>query len=434
MNTRRYVSALVAATVTALVWTGGAEAQKKQKIAILGLEVIDAGAGIDASTTDLANKITEALRDRPGKMAAPYQIAPNSNKDLLEMKLLSNCSSEAESCMADIGKELGADLLLYGKIQKLSDGYQVTLTRLDVGAKSKQALTAKLGKDDAGKSELITKWCTKHYIRIMGLPEEGTLVLNANVDSGTVFVDRESKGSLVDGKARIKGIKAGKREVAIEAAGHKRFTKEVEIEIGETMRMSATLEVGAMVRPDGPEGPTEGGGSSPSRPGGIWRISTWGLVGVTAATGTLAFLQGQKLNDSQDTANETFANLTSTDSGGLAFMGFDAGTSAGTSCAQTESLLQDTTGFEPAQTTALEALDDACKDGDSAASNANLLIGVTVVAGLAAVASFYLGYIASPSASSGERASRSKKPDETTVQIAPVVTPTYTGGAVRIEF
>lgn len=417
MNTRKYVSALVAAAVLALVWTGGAEAQKKQKIAILGLEVIDeSGEGIDASTTDLANTITQALRERPGKMTAPFQIAPNSTKDLLEMKLLSNCSDEAESCMAGIGKELGADLLLYGKIEKLRDGYQVTLTRLDVSAKSKQALTAKLSSGEAVKKDLVDKWCTKHYIRIMGLPEEGTLVLTANVDSGTVFVDRDSKGTLVDGKARIKGLKAGKREVAVEAPGHKRYTEEVEIEIGGTVRISAQLEVGAMVRPDGPEGPTD---SSPGRPGGVFRIATWGLAAAALGSGVVwgwsykTILDNEKILEEPGVDDDSFFTVNGDD--------------RAVNC----QAVQDSSDM----TGSIVRLRDACDAGEDAASLSTLGVAGTVVFGAAAIASFYLGYIASgSSSSSSERAARSKKPGETIVEVAPVVTPNYAGGAVRIEF
>src|SRR5262245_63661808 len=109
---RPALSVLVALMVTSTA----AAAQAKPKIAILGLEVIDDGS-MTANTTLRAKQVTDRIREQAQRRSGRFQLAPNSNKNLLEMKLLSNCSDEAHSCMAEIGRELQADKLVYGKIE-----------------------------------------------------------------------------------------------------------------------------------------------------------------------------------------------------------------------------------------------------------------------------------------------------------------------------
>src|SRR5215212_6991655 len=84
-------------------WAGG-----KPAIAILGLEVNDNGNGIDPETTKAAKEVTAALRDRAKAGTGPYALVANGDKELIDEKLLNNCDTEAASCMATIGNELGA--------------------------------------------------------------------------------------------------------------------------------------------------------------------------------------------------------------------------------------------------------------------------------------------------------------------------------------
>ena len=60
------------------------------------------------------------LRDRASKPngSRPYQLAPNADKELIDDKLVKQCDDEKPSCMQGIGKDLNADMLLYGRIEK----------------------------------------------------------------------------------------------------------------------------------------------------------------------------------------------------------------------------------------------------------------------------------------------------------------------------
>src|ERR1041385_3294435 len=112
----------------------------KPPIAILGLEVYDNGAGIDPETTRAAKELTTLLRDRARTGTGPYTPVQNE-KELIDEKLLNNCDTEANTCMAAIGTELGAEVLIYGRIwvdkraQTVQGTYKVSLKMLNVPRK-----------------------------------------------------------------------------------------------------------------------------------------------------------------------------------------------------------------------------------------------------------------------------------------------------------
>jgi hypothetical protein len=126
---------LPVAMVAAFATSAAAE---KQKVAVLGLEVT---GSITYESTNLAKYVTDALREQvrgSGKLV----LAPNSNKDLIDEKITHGCDKEEADCMAKIGKSLGADQLMYGRIFKKKkdgvEGYQLELKLLDIEKKSRR--------------------------------------------------------------------------------------------------------------------------------------------------------------------------------------------------------------------------------------------------------------------------------------------------------
>jgi ornithine cyclodeaminase/alanine dehydrogenase-like protein (mu-crystallin family) len=100
-----------------------------KKIAILGLEPMH---HVDLQfTTDL----TEALRTRAKTGIGAYELAPDTNRELIDEKLLNNCDNEETGCMSAIGAGLGADVIMYGRVELGGGGYAVTLKILDVNKK-----------------------------------------------------------------------------------------------------------------------------------------------------------------------------------------------------------------------------------------------------------------------------------------------------------
>src|SRR4051812_19346876 len=113
-----------------------ARAEAKPKLAVLGVEPVDDGdAKSLEKTTALAKSLTEGLRAQARKNTK-FDAAPNGNKELSELKLISDCMDENKDCMSAMGKDVGADRLLYGHIQRSGKAYTVVVQLLNVQTKT----------------------------------------------------------------------------------------------------------------------------------------------------------------------------------------------------------------------------------------------------------------------------------------------------------
>jgi hypothetical protein len=402
MKTSKIASMALLAVAVLLGST--ASAQAKPKVAVLGLEVSDDGGSIDAQIAQFATELTTALRQRAKDKDSPFQLAPNSNKDLLEMKLLSGCANEARGCMADIGKELKADRLIYGKIERRKDGYHVTLKLLNVSSKKMERNTSDT--ISINDSTNVDTWSRRLYNRLGGLPDQGTLMVKANVDRGTVYVNGESKGELSDGSTQILGLPEGKHEVRVESEGNSTFTTSVTIRAGQTADLTVNLApidtVGARKADKGP-----------SRPGGTARILFW-TTAVTTAGGAAGFtLFGLQMRDQENAKSD--AILAYQQASGMQL-------SEANACTDAEGKA------------GAEAVVDACDKGKSAALVANVSLGVGIASALAAGYFYYKGYVVPGKSKDVETAGRDRKTSKPVVEVSPVVSPGYAGAGVKIEF
>jgi hypothetical protein len=88
--------------------------------------------------SDVAKQLTAWLRMSASN--SPFALAPYGDKELINEKLLNNCDDEALLCMAVIGSDVGADVLMYGHIERREqDGqtvFKVSLKVLSVAGKS----------------------------------------------------------------------------------------------------------------------------------------------------------------------------------------------------------------------------------------------------------------------------------------------------------
>ncbi len=214
----------------------------KPTVAILGLEVVDP-SGIDAQTTSVARDLTEGLRARAKAGTGPYQLAIGSDKELIDEKLIHNCD-ESIGCMSEIGKNLGANFLIYGRLEKKAEGYTVTINLLNVDKKKMEKAKSPLTitqKEPAA----IAAAAKKAYNDLTGTTELGTLVITANAERGTVLLDDEPKGNLNSGTATLTGLKEGRYRLAVEADGYQRSAEvTVTIRSGETVTRPVTLVEG----------------------------------------------------------------------------------------------------------------------------------------------------------------------------------------------
>lgn len=213
---------------------GARTASAKPKIAVLGIEVTGA---IDQASTGAAHDLTEGLRSKAKQGNGPFQLAPNSDRELIDEKVLKNCDSEGPLCMSDIGRDINTDVLIYGQLAKSGDGYSAKLFVLDVRRRSREKeLTVRI--PGSASSDAVRAIAKKAYTDLVGggappAAEPGTLTIEANVDSGTVFVDDEQKETLQNGKATLQ-LPEGRYSVAVESPGRRRKAIEVTITGGES--------------------------------------------------------------------------------------------------------------------------------------------------------------------------------------------------------
>jgi len=286
--TRVLSSACVALAVLALVsGSGKAWAAPKPSIAILGLEVYDNGSGIDPETTKAAKELTAALRDRAKTGTGPYAPAQGGDKELIDEKLLNNCDTEAPVCMAAIGTELAADLLMYGKIEKSSQNaqptYKVSIKLLYVSRKqlaSSTVETLPLVESTGVRAQTHAKnW----YSKLVGVTTGGTVVVKANIDRGTVLIDDEAKGNLASGTLTLSGVPEGRHTLAIEAKDYQRYETSITVRTGETLPHNATLAEMSKLPPTPSPEPISIEGTVAKSGFNVWKPVFFGTVAVDAA-------------------------------------------------------------------------------------------------------------------------------------------------------
>lgn len=413
----------------------------KPTVGVLGLEVIDDGSGIDAKTTQFAKELTEELRKRPKAGTGPYALAAGSDKDLLEMKLLSGCENEGKDCMAAIGAEIPTDRLLYGKIEKRSNGYQVSLKLLDVDAKSFERSISDIVPFTEATGANLTSWGKKLYAKLTGVTDQGNLVITANVERGTVYLDGQVKGNLSGGTARIAGLSEGKYALAIEAEGHLKFEANIEVTAGEDTKFEAELEKNAIKgggdtgKGNGDKGNGPGGTgvstgtvSIDEHPGGGYRALFWTSLVVTGAAATGMTVFGLKVRGADQDAKDG-AIRDWQDNTGMQLDLDDA-------CSDASDRLA---GQNVDDRPGLESVDSACSTGKKHALLSNVFVGATAISAVAAVFFYYKGFIASKSSTEGSAnssavTSRKRHKSKTTVVAAPIVSPTSVGAGFRVDF
>jgi hypothetical protein len=280
-------------------WAGGG----KPAIAILGLEVNDNGTGIDPETTKAAKEVTAALRDRAKAGTGPYALVANGDKELIDEKLLNNCDTEAAPCMATIGNELGADVLMFGKIERASQNgqtmYKVSIKLLHVNRKQIASSTVELLPISEASGVKVSTHARTWYGKLAGGGNGGSVVVKANIDRGTVLIDNDAKGTLSSGTLSIGGLTEGRHVLAIEAKDYQRYETQITVRNGEAVPHSATLiemprQVARQAIKPAPPSSTGGMGESLSIEGTVSqpRSNLWKPVFYTTAVagaGALGF-------------------------------------------------------------------------------------------------------------------------------------------------
>lgn len=396
-------------------WAGG-----KPSIAILGLEVYDNGSGIDPETTKAAKELTAALRDRAKAGTGPYALVSNGDKELIDEKLLNNCDSEAASCMAAIGNELNAELLMYGKIERSAQGgqpiYKVSIKLLNVNRKQLANSTVETLPISESSGVKVSTHARTWYAKLAGGNVGGTVTIRANIDRGTVVLDEEIKGNLASGTLTLSGLSEGRHTLAIEAKDYQRYETSITIRNGETLPHSAMLvelpKKPSALRPRTDPISVEGTVSKPKS--NIWKPIFYGTTVLEAgAVGFAVFeiVQGRR-NSGNISRTSDFANT---------FGQLD--TSA---CSNKPANYAEFKATHPGNAE-VQHFEDACKNWDLQR------IGwvATGVVGAAMIGSFVMAFMRDGGTETQAANGRRKRRP---VAITPVVTPDGAGATLRFDW
>jgi hypothetical protein len=413
---------LALVTVTLLAVMGASESvarAARQKVAVLGLEPEDAAAA------KVASWATVAMRNKAASLNQKFEVPVGGKRDLAEVKLLSDCVDEKVDCMAQIGKDLGVERLLYGKVTHTrSGGYTLSLKYLDVPGKRleraayiKEIPAADVNEKGVGRAAELA------FVEVSGSAAGGSIEIQANVDSGTVSIDGKQRGTIAGRSATIGELAEGTYNIAIESPGKKTLTMTVTVKSGEPSVVVATLEdaTGGTIPGDPPDSPPLVPPSNPPvddgtvRPGGGWRAAFWASLVVTAGGATAFTITGMKVRSLEDDKAAAIVG-----SGGA----FTAGPNED-ACSKASA-----EGYTP--------VTSICDDGKKYATMTNVFIGVTAVAAVAAGFFYYKGYIAPGPAKKKDVVTGRRRPAREAgvgeVMITPTIAPGGAGLGATITF
>ena len=227
-------STLVAA-LALLVWAPAAQAADVS-VAVLGLEPVDV-------PEPLAQQLTDALRQRASSTSGVRMV---QGKDLIEVKMVFGCDGELPACMAQAGKTLGAEKLLYGTVKKGAGKNTVTvaLKLLDV----KTAVVEKFVNDTVQKRELagsnVNGVAGRWFGQLLEVEAKPTLTVTSDPSGGNVTVDGQSYGRT---PLTLRDLTPGAHTVVVTMAGRQSVTRNVELRAGGSHDVVATLEAEAPI-------------------------------------------------------------------------------------------------------------------------------------------------------------------------------------------
>jgi hypothetical protein len=397
-------TALASACVVLGVCVAGSAWAARPKIAILGLEVVPGPTGVvDPAVTQLAHDITLELRARAQSSTSPYAIAPNSAKELTDEKLLMSCDNEAASCMATIGAGLSADFLLYGHLEKHGDAFRVSLTLLDVKAR-----TVAVGGEDLPVGGAVGALASRLYAKLVGenpaVTTTGTMLVRArarggDVLDGRVLIDQQLRGRLADGRLTLAGLAEGRHVVAVESTGYDRFEDVVAIHAGQQALVDALL--------------VEKRAPAPQH-SAVWKWTLGAGVVIAAAGGAFAYYSNDRMVNhnlvTYEAALQRDGRTLYNDP-----MPPDSG-----DCGLSVSQIADK---KHARVTNQDVFDRAC----TWKSRIYISFGVAAVGALGAIASLVV--LTRDSATEPATGARGKKPN---LAIAPMIGPNGTGASLSL--
>lgn len=404
-----------AAVCLAVALAAPAAQAARAKLVVLGIEAVDDGDPASQEKTATAAKtLTDAMRARASAARARFEMMPNANRELAEVKLVSGCLDEGRDCMVAIGKQLGAERVIYGKLErKNASNFLFTVRLLNVTSrqveKALKNYQVPLSQTNADGAKQIA---TELFTQLTGVQlTAGAVVVRANVETGTAKITGGPSAPIVAGVARIEGVAEGPAELVVESEGHEPSTQQIEV-AGSEQRVEVTLEKSAEEAPPTKVVETPPEDTGPKHPTNINKTLFWVSAGATVVGAGVWVWSWQKINSAESDIDAVKGDWT-----------VETGTAGMDACE-----LAKLPG-ESADPQA-ERVRAACDDGASY-QTINRFVGVPLtLVGLAASGYFlYKGYLSGDNAS-GEPTRDAKRRQR--LVFAPAVYPEGGGGAAAL--
>lgn len=436
-------------TLLLVLFTGIGIASAKPKVAVLGLESLDktnAKASVDA-----AKAITEGLR-AAANAGGPYEVAPNSQREFLDEKIINQCESEQRECLLKIAGNFGATALVYGKIQ-LADNkknFQVSVSILDGKGPGKPAVTTLPVSSSSADLQAAGR---RIYNELVG--NTGTIMVRVKTSRGQVFINGELNGQLVDGEHRATSLPDGEYKVRIQADGFKRWDDTVRVKAGQITNVEPNLQAEAIAKPpvveedDKGSRPVKGDGdpykletreNTISKGGSgrtVWKAVAIGGAAIAVGSGVFMYLENEKIKDAQGALSEIKLRNDAYDGLGVRKI---STFSLSPSCGRTDAMVTVPTAGPTDENKAADAAaksdaESAYVKGCNAAKNTSYAgIGIGVGAAVAILGA-YMGFIRGEEATeSSTQTSSTKRPRKQRFAVTPIVSPDGGGATFRIDF
>jgi hypothetical protein len=364
----------------------GAAASPTAEVAVaaLTLDAVDVPA-------EAAQVLTEALRQRlratPGVRLLP-------GKDLVEVKLVFGCLDEKPACLAQAGRSLGADRLLFGSVRKpAGPGYTVVLKQLGVGSGRIEKFISDVvpqrvfHKESTELAQLVKRWLD--IVLISGL--RGGVQITTEPPGAEVVLDgmRVGKAPLI-----LEDVLTGSHVAEITLPGYEKVVRSFTVPGGMVHTLNVTLAPRGQKAPrpliEVPP-PTEPArrGHDPGRP---LRIASYFLLGAAALAGGVSIYTWRTYVNDQEPARSAldvlqmrFGNASPEVSE------FFRQSDRLSSCHPPDRLVMDAMA-DPMTATAYNNYMDHCRHGRTYAAATTGLVATMGSLALLGVATYIVGY------------------------------------------
>ncbi len=321
-----------------------------ESIAVVGLD--PEGENLTDGDMKTAKRLTLKMRDAVKEGAVSGELSERGGRDLFELKLLYDCSFVEPNCLKKVGKNLGAEKLVYGTVKMEMSTVFLSLFLFDVA----EGRYVKSFTERVPRADLDASYGKKLMRRLFGVPNTGIV---------EIAVEDVPRGAqvLVDGTAvpqvsqnRVE-LPVGTSIVEIRSKDGRRFQKQVVVKEGSVAMLSGEFPSSKKAKRD------------------TNKVLFWTAVAATGASGIAATIYGTRV---QGFERDKEKALTSLAGDGVFINNNDV-------CAGAKGL---SGRSEYAQ------INTACSKGQRSAKATNVLLGVTAATTAAAGYFFYKAYVA----------------------------------------